>query len=183
MRTFIGIDFDSAIKKDISDIQSIVKLNSQKGRFKYIKNFHLTLKFLGEIESSKVAEIGRALRTVSTKHKPFSMKIDTMGVFNGRGSIHTLWLGLGGEVDKLMSLHSDIEKCLSEIGIARDNKAYTPHITIAQDLVLNVPLEDLLKKIDMSNMKEIHVKEIQLIKSEQRENKRIYTPIAVFPFI
>ena len=61
MRTFIGIDFDIELKKKIRDLQSIVRENSQKGRFKYIGNFHLTLKFLGDITIEEVPIINQVL--------------------------------------------------------------------------------------------------------------------------
>ncbi|MBP7073670.1 MAG: RNA 2',3'-cyclic phosphodiesterase, partial [Clostridia bacterium] len=58
MRTFIGADFSRDIKDSIAGVQHIVRENSERGRFKYVGNFHLTLKFLGEIEQAKAPDIG-----------------------------------------------------------------------------------------------------------------------------
>ncbi|MGE5631273.1 MAG: RNA 2',3'-cyclic phosphodiesterase [Caulobacteraceae bacterium] len=180
MRTFIGTGFNRETKDGIAEIQHLVKENSEKGRFKYIGNFHLTLKFLGEIESGKTIEIGKALKGVSTRHQKFLLNIDKIGFFDGRDSIHALWLGFSGELDKLHKLYSDIEEEMHKLGLKKEIKAYIPHITIAQDLILKIPYCELERKVSLGGFKPIEVKEISLIKSEESGGKRIYTPISTF---
>lgn len=180
MRAFIGGDFSRDIKESIAGIQHMVRENSERGRFKYIGNFHLTLKFLGEIPQAQTVEIGRALKDIASKHRKICLNIDKIGYFNGRGSIHALWLGFSGELDKLGALYSDIETEMHRLGMKKETKAYTPHITIAQDLVLRIPFEELQKKVDFKGFKTVEIKEISLIKSEELNGKRIYTPISTF---
>lgn len=180
MRTFIGVEFSKDIKDSIAGIQHIVRENSEKGRFKYVGNFHLTLKFLGEIQQAKTADIGRSLKGISERHQRICLNIDKIGYFDGRGSIHALWLGFSGELDKLGRLYSDIEEGMYRLGIKKEIKTYTPHITIAQDLLLKIPFEALREKVDFKSFRTIEIKEVSLIKSEESEGKRIYTTISTF---
>jgi len=180
MRTFIGVEFNKDIKDSIAGIQHIVRENSEKGRFKYVGNFHLTLKFLGEIQPAKTADIGRSLKDIAEKHRKFRLNIDKIGYFDGRGSIHALWLGFSGELDKLGRLHSDIEEGMYRLGVKKEIKAYTPHITIAQDLLLRIPFEELREKVDFKGLRTVEIKEVSLIESEESGGKRIYTPISTF---
>ncbi|HOR85390.1 MAG TPA: RNA 2',3'-cyclic phosphodiesterase [Bacillota bacterium] len=179
MRVFIGTGFNRNIMNSIAEIQHIVRENSEKGRFKYAGNFHLTFKFLGEVQQSKTVDIGRSLKVIASKHRKIYLNIDKIGYFEGRGSIHALWLGFSGELDKLGALYSDIDEEMYRLGIKKEIKAYTPHITIAQDLVLKIPFEKLKDKMDFQNFG-IEIKEISLIKSEEIGGKRIYTPISAF---
>ncbi|HOM42528.1 MAG TPA: RNA 2',3'-cyclic phosphodiesterase [Bacillota bacterium] len=181
MRTFIGADFSRDIKDSIAGVQHIVRENSERGRFKYVGNFHLTLKFLGEIEQAKAPDIGRTLKDIALKHRRIRLNIDKIGYFDGKGSIHALWLGFSGELDKLSSLYSDIDEGMYKLGIKKEIKAYTPHITIAQDLVLKIPFEKLEEKLNFQNFRAVEIREISLIKSEEAGGKRIYTPISTFP--
>ncbi|HWR61849.1 MAG TPA: RNA 2',3'-cyclic phosphodiesterase [Clostridia bacterium] len=183
MRTFIGVEFNKDIKDSIAGIQHIVRENSEKGRFKYVGNFHLTLKFLGEIQQEKTADIGRSLKDISEKHRRIRLNIDKIGYFDGRGSIHALWLGFSGELDKLGRLYSDIEEGMYRLGIKKEIKTYTPHITIAQDLLLKIPFEALKEKVDFKSFRTIEIREVSLIKSEESGGKRIYTPISTFALI
>lgn len=180
MRTFIGAEFNRDIKDSIAGIQHIVRENSERGRFKYVGNFHLTLKFLGEVQQTKTADIGRSLKDVAAKYQKIHLNIDKIGYFDGKGSIHALWLGFSGDLDKLGMLYSDIEEEMHKLGIKKEIKAYTPHITIAQDLSLKIPFEKLKEKVDFKSFRAIEIKEISLIKSEESEGKRIYTPISTF---
>ncbi|KUO74623.1 MAG: hypothetical protein APF77_23205 [Clostridia bacterium BRH_c25] len=180
MRTFIGVDFSRYIKDSIAGIQHIVRENSERGRFKYVGNFHLTLKFLGEIQQTKTADIGRSLKGIASKHRKIHLNIDKIGYFDGKGSIHALWLGFSGELDKLGALYSDVEEEMHRLGLKKEIKTYTPHITIAQDLLLKIPFEELEEKVDFRSFRTIEIKDISLIKSEEAEGKRIYTPISTF---
>lgn len=181
MRTFIGADFSRDIKDSIAGVQNIVRENSARGRFKYVGNFHLTLKFLGEVQQGKTVEIGKALKAIASKHQKIHLNINKMGYFDGRGSIHALWLGFSGELDKLSALYSNIEEEMHRLGIKKEMKTYTPHITIAQDLELKLPFEKLKEKVDFKSFRTIEIKEISLVKSEEAAGKRIYTPISTFP--
>lgn len=180
MRTFIGTDFNRDIKDSIAGIQHIVRENSEKGRFKYVGNFHLTLKFLGEVQQGKTVDIGRPLKDIASKHQKIHLNIDKIGYFDGKGSIHALWLGFSGELDKLGELYSNIEEEMHRLGMKKEIKAYTPHITIAQDLVLKIPFEKLKEKVDFKSFKTVEIRDISLVKSEEVGGKRIYTPISTF---
>jgi 2'-5' RNA ligase len=180
MRTFIGADFNRDIKDSIAGIQYMVRENSERGRFKYVGNFHLTLKFLGEVQQTKTVDIGRSLKDIASKHQKIHLNIDKIGYFDGNGSIHALWLGFSGELDKLGALYSDIEENMHKLGMKKEIKAYTPHITIAQDLILKIPFEKLKEKVDFKSFKTVEIREISLVKSEEEGGKRIYTPISTF---
>jgi len=180
MRTFIGAEFNRDIKDRIAGIQHIVRENSEKGRFKYVGNFHLTLKFLGEIQQDKTVDIGKSLKGIAEKHQKIRLNIDKIGYFDGRDSIHALWLGFSGELDKLGRLYNEIEEEMYRLGLKKEIKKYTPHITIAQDLRLKIPFEALREKVDFRDFRTVEIKEISLIKSEEVGGKRIYTPVSTF---
>jgi 2'-5' RNA ligase len=180
MRSFIGINFSSETKEDLGKIQRLVRDHSTKGRFKHVDNFHITLKFLGEIDKQQSEEITKALEKIAGKHKSFKLKLQDIGQFKGRENIRTLYVGLGGNTDALKQLNVDTEAAMELLGFKKEGRPYTPHITISQDLILNLSFEDLKKQIDMSNTHAIYVNKIELIKSEQIQNKRIYTPICSY---
>jgi len=177
MRSFIGINFSREVKEDISRIQRQIRDNAAKGRFKHVDNFHITLKFLGEIEQEQAVEIAKKLEGIAQKHQGFELRLQDIGRFKGRENIRTLYIGLGGQIQALNKLNEATEAAMEELGFKRESRAYTPHITISQDLTLNVPFEELKNQIDMSNTHTIYVNKIELIKSEQIQNKRIYTAI------
>lgn len=104
MRTFIGIDFPKSLKEQIVEVQSFLKSISKKGRWKYIDNFHLTLKFLGDIEYEKVEKIRQALEKNLKDFSRFSLKISSCGYFKGHGNLRVVYLKPDGNLEKLNNL-------------------------------------------------------------------------------
>ncbi|MCQ1529994.1 RNA 2',3'-cyclic phosphodiesterase [Lutispora saccharofermentans] len=180
MRTFIGIDFDVKVKDGIKAVQSIVRESSRKGRFKYMGNFHLTLKFLGEISEEQIPSINKVLEASAKEVGSFGLNIEDIGFFGGKGNIRTLWLGLGGSLASLDLLYKKIEEGLEGCGFDKEKRPYMPHITIAQDLILKTGFAELRESIDLKDIPVIDAEEVSLIKSEEIQGKRIYTPISTF---
>lgn len=177
MRSFIGINFSKEVKEDIAAVQREIRSNAAKGRFKHVDNFHITLKFLGEIEAGQPEQIAHELEKIAAKHQEFELQLKDIGCFKSRGEIRTLYIGMGGDIKALNELNEDVEKAMEPLGFKRENRPFTPHITLSQDLTLNMPFEQLKQQIDMAHTNRIHVSKIELIKSEQIKNKRVYTPI------
>lgn len=177
MRAFIGIDFEDEIKKRILELQQRLKKYAVKGRWKHIDNFHLTLKFLNEIDLRQQELINVAMRGICSKQKPFSLQISGIGKFNGRDSIRVLWIGLTGDIQILNSLQNAIENELAPIGFPQEKRNYNPHITIAQDVVFECGFDEIKKSIGKFELNSSVVDSIYLFKSEQVQNKRIYTKI------
>lgn len=180
MRTFIGIELESAVKNAIKAVQTVIRRNSVKGRFKYVDNFHITVKFLGEIVIEDVLEVDEVLQKAAAEIHVFDLSIEELGFFGREENMRALWLGLGRGFDNLKSLHSFIDERLGDKGFKKDNRAYTPHITIAQDLILSRDFIELKKDISLDLIPDIKVKKVSLIKSEQIRGNRIYTPISTF---
>jgi len=177
MRTFIGIDFPKSLKEQIVEVQSFLKSISKKGRWKYIDNFHLTLKFLGEIEYEKVEKIRQALEKNLKDFSRFSLKISSCGYFKGHGNLRVVYLKPDGNLEKLNNLFTLVENAMAEVGFEREKREYTPHITIAQDVVLNEPFESFQRFVESFTFDEIPVEKVILFLSEEIDRKRVYTPI------
>lgn len=177
MRSFIGINFSRELKEQLARIQEEVRAESLQGSFKHVDNFHITLKFLGETQDAQTGAIAKSLEAIAGQYQGFELRLQGLGCFKGRESIRTLYIGLGGNIKALQQINREVEAAMEAVGFAREKKPYTPHITIAQNLILKEDFEKLKQKMILSADPVIRVDKIELIKSEQIQNKRIYTPI------
>lgn len=177
MRSFVAIDFSKQLKNRIAELQRELRSHAVTGRWKYIDNFHLTLKFLNEIDDSTTDLLDEELKRISSAAGNFKLNISGMGYFPGNNCLRVIWLGLAGDLYSLRSLQSKIYLNFKRHGFEPEKRDYTPHVTIGQDVVLRGNFEDLIKKIDFNSFPEIAVDKIYLYKSEQITNKRVYTPI------
>ena len=182
IRTFIGIDFDKELKNKIYKLQQTLKTYAKKGRWKYIDNFHLTLKFLDEITLAQKAQIDDAMKKLCMDKIPFNLEITKLGTFEGKDSIRVLWLGVTGDMPQLQTLQREIDNALIPIGFEPEKRSYKPHITIGQDIVFDCSFDQILNRIGDIQLGTNRVKEIFLFKSEQIQYKRVYTKIARYDF-
>lgn len=178
MRSFVAINFDRQLKSDIADFQSKLKSYAVSGRWKHIDNFHLTLKFLGEIDRKKTGLIERALDNACSQVKKFRLRVDSLGSFPGQGSLRVLWLSLDGELNRLNSLFSAVDRSLASIGFEKEKRRFVPHVTIGQDVIFTQDFNDLKLMLKPGILHEVDVDRIFLFKSEQIGRKRVYTPLS-----
>ncbi len=143
IRAFIGIDFGNDCKAYIHGLQQSLRKCAVRGRWKHSDNFHLTLKFLDDIDEKQQKQIEAALSDICFHRDSFCLEVSELGIFKGRDNIRVLWLGLTGELKPLQSLAGDIEKALVPVGFPAEKRPYVPHITIGQDIVFERPFDQV----------------------------------------
>jgi RNA 2',3'-cyclic 3'-phosphodiesterase len=96
------------------------------------QNIHLTLKFLGEIETSRIKALTAAAENAVMGHSPFQISIQDNGVFPSSGTPRVLWIGIRDESGNLLKLHSRLEEMCAREDFARELRNFHPHLTIAR---------------------------------------------------
>src|SRR6202451_3566555 len=104
LRLFVGIAFPPELKLRLSLLQSGIAA----ARWIDPGNFHLTLRFIGEVDEGTAAEVDEAL--LRLKARPFAVQLAGVGVFGG-DKLRTLWVGVERD-PALMNLQGKIEVAL-----------------------------------------------------------------------
>lgn len=129
MRIFIALDIPPEIRARLSEYMERARSLAPDARWARVEGLHVTLKFVGHASDARVEEIKAALRTV--KAVPFAVKFDKAGFFPHAKAARVFWIGVdGGEA--LPRLASAVDASLEKAGIAREEKAYHPHLTLAR---------------------------------------------------
>jgi RNA 2',3'-cyclic 3'-phosphodiesterase len=92
-------------------------------------SLHLTLRFLGGVDRSRLDALASRFRAVTVE--PFRLAFDGVGTF-GRGSVRVVWLGLGAGSDELARLAAGIEMSCAAEGFEPEARPYHPHLTLAR---------------------------------------------------
>ncbi|OLE52031.1 MAG: 2'-5' RNA ligase [Acidobacteria bacterium 13_1_20CM_3_53_8] len=96
------------------------------------EKMHITLKFLGDIEASRVEALSRAAERAAREVEAFILLITGAGVFPARGLARVLWLGIEDETGSLARLQSALETESEREGFRREERSFHPHLTIAR---------------------------------------------------
>lgn len=166
MRVFYGIVLDAQVKNKLYEIEQQVCKRSTKGRFVAKDNFHITLKFLGEIGLGKVEYYSRLLENSVSRRHAFTLIADHIGSFK-RGNKIIPWIGLKENKD-LMTMNRKIQEILFNCDGTAIEK-YTPHITLGREVILTDDLNNLI-----INAFEIVVNKIALFESKRVDNQLVY---------
>lgn len=175
MRVFFAIEFNNNIKNYLESVQNDLNKYCIKGNFSRKDNLHLTLKFIGEVDSDKLNTLKEVLNNVALTNSPFTLYLDSIGKFN-KGNKSIIWSGIKKEDNSLLHLYNSIEGALSKEGFKKESRNYSPHITLCREAIIN---KDYIKEVDNLIIEKlpIEIKKISLMESTRINGKLTYIPI------
>lgn len=168
MRVFYGITFYEKTKEDLEKYKELIASDAIKGRFTDKDNFHLTLEFIGDVDSEKIKVLTDILHKLSINIK----KIVTadIGSFE-RKNKEIVWIGIKKD-EELMNLQRELRRLLIETGFDVEDRKYTPHITVGRQIIRkNLIDSNIFKPI------QIEIKSIALMESKRVDGKLVYEPL------
>lgn len=185
IRSFIAIELPEEAKKGLARLRK--ELERDEHRFvKWVDpgGIHLTLKFLGNVPSKRVAEITEAIEEAAQGISPFHLEISGLGAFPSLRQARVFWVGIGGDVDKLSRLQQNIDSALTPLGFAKEERPFTPHLTLARIREGASPGErkefgELVASTFFADKYQVAVNAISLMKSQLTPAGAIYTCLSL----
>ncbi|MGA9353929.1 MAG: RNA 2',3'-cyclic phosphodiesterase [Terriglobales bacterium] len=129
MRIFIGIDLDDEIRAKMSRFLEGVSGFAPEARWVRPESLHITLKFVGEQKPEQVEAITQRLRRVESSR--FEIRVSGYGFFPTAKSPRVFWIGIHAG-PQLAQLASDIDAVVAGLGIPREEREFSPHLTLAR---------------------------------------------------
>ncbi|HKS83625.1 MAG TPA: RNA 2',3'-cyclic phosphodiesterase [Candidatus Acidoferrales bacterium] len=130
MRLFVAIDFPDAVREAIRGLIAQLKPESRSARWVRPEGMHITLKFLGETDPSRLGSIRSALSAIQSS-QPVEMRFRALGFFPNERRPRVLWIGVEAS-PILAALAADADRALASIGFAPESRAFVPHLTLAR---------------------------------------------------
>lgn len=144
------------------------------------EKLHLTLAFLGEVDSTLQPEIFRRLPEANVR--PFYLALEGLGVFPRKGRPQVLWAGLAPADPLLFQLHGKVERILLDLGFEPERRRFSPHLTLARCGAGSGPaVAGILKKHREFGPAPFQVNECILFASELTSRGSIYTELMRIP--
>ncbi len=131
MRCFIAVELDEVIKDQLESVQALFASLGGKVGWCNRGQMHLTLKFLGEVAEDVIPTAVDALKIAVGKIAPFEMTVEGVGAFPTAGRPRVLWVGIRG-CPPLLELQERIEKQFTPLGFPREDRDFTPHLTLGR---------------------------------------------------
>jgi 2'-5' RNA ligase len=180
IRAFIAVEIDPQIVRLISLTVADLKPRIPGIRWVPPTNFHFTIKFLGNIEESKIEPIAQALEIALYPFPRFTISAKGLGVFPDSKRPRVLWIGLEGK--ELSKLASKVEKALEPLGFEPEKRDFKPHLTVGRWRQFDRPSRELgegLERWKGHEFGESTVAEVIFFQSELKREGAIYHPLKV----
>ena len=184
IRTFIAIELPSDVKTTLNRLQIDLGANKNNS-VKWVnpESIHLTLKFLGNVDTEAIPKISTAITIAVKNAKPFSLSLSELGAFPNTRSPRVIWVGLKGDTDMLSGLQKNLEQSLAAIGFLPENKPFSPHLTLGRvrNGVRPNQRRALAERLSVAKLKtrpEMYVTSINLMKSDLTPQGAIYTQLS-----
>jgi 2'-5' RNA ligase len=129
MRIFIGIDLDPEVRAQIGRFLEGVEGFAPDARWVRPESLHITLKFIGEQPPERVEAITERLRRVESS--AFEIRAAGYGFFPTAKAPRVFWIAIHPG-PQLAELAESIDMATAELGIPREDRPYSPHLTLAR---------------------------------------------------
>lgn len=116
------------VPRDAAMSLSLLRGGLPGARWLDVENYHITLRFIGDVDGPTADEVVNALDRVD--RPSFSLALSGMGSF-GAKKPHSIWAGVSA-CTELIALQAEIERICQRIGLAPDTRRFSPHVTLAR---------------------------------------------------
>jgi len=188
VRLFVALEIPSVVRENfaalVRDLRSVAPLV----KWARSENFHITLKFIGEVKDAKLAGIVSALQLlcgvyVGVHNHPVNVCFRGLGFFPNEKHPRVFWAGIEAS-SNLRALASDIERATEKLGIQRKQRPFSPHLTLARFEHPRLPekLRSAIQENAARDFGSLRTNQFHLIESKLKSSGAEYTTVESFPF-
>jgi len=187
MRLFIAVSVPERVKDEIERAQTELRRALAKERVRWVgrAQFHLTLKFLGEVDPLRLEALTLALRPACEGIG--ALRLGAAGVFviPELRRPRLIWVAVEEMQHRLAQLHRAVEAAAAQFTSEEPEPAFKGHITLARCKAIARPRIDLLATLAKAMVErpfgEWTAETIEVVRSELGPGGSRYTTLAAIP--
>ncbi len=132
-RTFVALEIPDAVKEEAGRVQARILETGGGVRPVDPSRMHLTMKFVGDFEESRLGDLCGAVSRAAGEVAPFALRFEGVGAFPGLRKPRVVYLRCQSEPPEAIGrLHAALEEALDGVGIRREGRTFRPHVTLAR---------------------------------------------------
>mgnify|MGYP002714571703 CR=1 FL=1 len=175
MRLFVALDLPASLRERLSWMAR----GLPGARWVPPENYHVTLRFVGEVPGYQAGEIDEALAGI--RAPGFTLRLAGVGVFHKGAKASALWAGVERS-PALDHLQTKVETALQRIGLEPERRRFAPHVTLARvDGAAEAKLAAWVQANNLFRADPVPVEHFTLFESRPGSGGPVYDPLREYP--
>ena len=182
-RAFVAIDLPESVRSALETAQAALKKFEFRVKWVRPESIHLTLKFLGNIDTARTDAVFNAMTLAAEGRHPLTLSPSGIGVFPNVRRPRVIWVGIGGQMDLLKNLQQSLDAHLADLGFPRDSRPFKGHLTLGRvkGKIAAGHMQTALDQLKDHQSDGFGVSRIILFKSELQPSGAVYTQVRQVP--
>ncbi len=183
MRLFIAIQIPPDVRAALAALLKEFRAIAPQAKWVRAENIHITLKFLGETDSTKLTAVQEALSAIRS-NQAVAMRFLGLGFFPNENRAKVFWAGIESSAN-LPAIATDIDQSMHKLGFPLENRPFTPHLTLARFEPPGIPPKLFAAAEERSSREfgSLTTGMFHLIQSKLKPSGAEYTTLHSFPFV
>lgn len=182
MRLFYCCELPEAVQAELNKIAQQFRSLDARVTWVHPKNFHVTLKFLGEVAPAALEALKILGAQAAASAQRFELLFDTVGAFPNVQRPRVLWIGTSQIPQAILSLHERLERELIKMGFEAEQR-FTPHVTVGrvkdERAMRAGQLAQIFSQVGQFACR-APITHLTLMESQLSPSGAIYTPVATW---
>jgi len=182
-RTFLALDLDDAIRRQLGDVQRELERVGAAVRWTEVGQIHVTLKFLGDVADEDLARVCEIAAKVAAGVESFDFMVTGVTSAPPTGQMRMVWVDIADPTGRMAELHRRLDDAYAELGFRKETRRFRPHLTLGRvKSGRKVPeLRRAIAAIAGRQFGNQPAERVTVYSSQLRPSGPIYTPLAEAP--
>lgn len=132
MRLFVAVNLADALRDPLAAAQRQLAAAGADVKWTDPAGFHLTLKFLGEVDDARLPDIEQAVAGGIAGQGPFDLHLQGLGAFPTLTAPRVVWVGVTAGGPELARLAAGLEQAFQPLGFEAEGRPYSAHLTLGR---------------------------------------------------
>jgi 2'-5' RNA ligase len=185
VRCFVAVDLSPDVRVAVARAQATLRALLPRADVRWVEPaaFHLTLKFLGQVDDARLPAISAAVAAAVAGVETLPLAAGGVGGFPSLTRPRVLWAGVTAGVPVLRALAGALDRALEPLGFPPEARPFRGHLTIGR---VRSPrglatLAQAVASAEAHDLGTWAAREVVLYESRLRPSGAVYVPLARHP--
>lgn len=187
IRAFVAIPLPEPVTRELARAQTELREALPRGAVRWTRSgqFHLTLRFLGDVQSNQIDALKGSLRETCARFAALSLRAERIGFFPDQRHPRVIWASVNDRTEQLPRLQDAIEAAVGSFTNEQAEKKFTGHVTLGRCPGIKRPEAETLARLAHGMTDRLFgewtAREVELVRSELSPVGARYTTLASIP--